>query len=1375
MRNTLLLTILTIVAVANNTNSLHAQTQLPSKPKSLAFNAYTSKNGLSNSHINAINQDSKGYIWIATNDGLNRFDGLNFEVFYSLPDDENTLSSSTVYDIANGKNGIVWFATFKGLCSFDYKTNKFTRYEIPKQMSAVYPLPIRKIINNDSILWLASSGAGLIKMNTKNNSYTFYRHTENTNSICSDHMLTIETDNKGKIWIGTENKGISIFDPNKQTFTHFNIKNDMLKSDCVLSLLYSNGNMYIGTFEGGLSIYNLEEQKITHHTPTKEIGSISGSIVYSLAVDNIGLIFVGTQDAGLQVFDPTKNKFSCFSNKNKNANGLINDNIHAVYFDKDNYLWLGVFQGGLNRLKNKPLFDLATHNPEDPENTLPQKSILSIFPIQNQQILIGTDGGGLCVWDTKNNTFKTIRAGKSGLKSDIIRSVYQGYDKKIWIGTYQSGLQLYNHDTKTFTTYQNNPSDSTSLSHNDVTAIIEDRLGNLWIATNGGGLNLMDKKTGTFKRFVKEDNNPNSLINNWITKLYLDKRGYLWIGTFWGLSRLDPLRYEFKNIELTNSNTYYCMLEDSNERFWAGTMNGLNLIDIENASSQIFTTREGLPNNVINGIEEDSLGNLWISTNNGICRFNYNKKTIRNFSIEDGLQANEFIHGAHAKTENGEIIFGGIEGLNKFFPEKIIQNTTAPMILITNFLIFNKSVPVGELPDGRTILTQSITQTDEITLNHDDNSFTVEFKAIDFIEPQKIKYAVRIKEFNPEWIYYDYNQNSVTFTNLDPGKYHMEIKAANADDIWCTPKTLKINILAPIYKRWYAKLLYCVIVVLLLTILWQWYQKKQHLKQQSKILQIKQQNDIDLNKARLQFFTNISHEFRTPLTLIISPLETMIQSQRYNAVDKKQFEIMHRNAERLLRMVNQIMDLRKIDNEKMQFSPENADIIAFIKEIYENFKILSDKRGTKLSFESDFESLNINFDKEKIDKVIYNLLSNAFKFTPKDGKITISIKKAQETDSNNIVVIVEDTGCGIAQENIDKIFDRFFQNGNSDMQQGTGIGLWLAKHFVEMHNGIISVSSQIGKGTAFTIILPTDETFSSSNSADNYQHLTTESSISNFESTDYVQKQTTEYNDTNKIKQTLLIVEDNADIRQYLTMGLEKLYNIITASNGEEGLEIAHQNMPDLVITDVMMPKMDGNQLCKKLKTDIETCHIPIIMLTAKTTINQKIEGLENGADSYIPKPFNPKHLLVRIEKLLELRKTLREKFSSDVTFNAEETAITIPDRDLLKKTTSVIKKRLSDPSLSVETLSNELGISRGHLQRKLKSLTGQNPNEFIRIIRLKQAAEILKNNDVSIAEVADMVGFGSQSYFSTAFTKQFNISPKQWKIDNEQTKIDNE
>ena len=1323
-------------------------------PQSLPFVGYTDKNGLSNSHVNAIGQDEKGYIWIATNDGLNRFDGNKFENFYYTPEDKTSINSNTIYTIFKDRTERIWFGTFKGLCTYNYKTGEFETIELPKQANTIQNVPVRGIVQtNNGDLWVGLSGGGIAQVDLETNQVKYYRHNNNNpNSLCSDGIIAMAIDQNDNIWIGTEDNGISIYDTKEKKFTNINKSTGEIGSNVIRAIICTSDNkIAIGTYDGGLTIYNPESKQYKTYNNCQNVCGIAESDKHEL--------WLGTETNGLLHFNMETEAIKVFSKKLGNAHGLLSDNIHAVFCDKDQNLWLGIFQCGVNMLKPKPMFSGAGYNQEEFTNGISQKPVLAICPIDQETVYLGTDGDGMQIWNPKDNTFEHIRAGNNGLKSNVIRSIYKDHNNRIWIGTYLKGLMEYHPETKTFTQYQNQKNDKNSLSHNDVPTIIEDRLGNLWIGTNGGGLNLMNKETGTFKNFQKDEQNPNkTIINNYITSLYIDKHGYLWIGTFWGLSRMDPVKCEFKNFELEEDyNSYNCMLEDSQQRFWAGTSDGLKLINITDGTYKIFTTKDGLPNNVINAIEEDNHGNLWISTDKGICRFNYDNMSFRKYSTYDGLFSNEFIHGSMAKSDDGEIYFGGIEGVTKFNPQDIKSNDVPPRIAITDLLVFNKSVKPG---DANGILKNSIIETDAIQLNWEDNSFTIVFSAIEYCQPQKIVYAWRMDGFNNNWEYFNYQKNSATYTNLDAGIYYFEVKASNDGETWSNPIVLRIKILAPIWKRWWMILIYCITFAIIVLFFWRKYKQYEEEKHQIKIQYIKQQNDIELNKTRLQFFTNISHEFRTPLTLILSPLEEMLQSSKYNSEERNKFDLMHRNAERLLRMVNQIMDLRKFDNNKFQFNPTKNELISFIREIYENFNQLAVKNGTTFTMKSDLKEFYAYFDKEQIDKVMYNLLSNAFKFTPEDGKISILIKKADK-DSKNIVIIVEDNGKGISEENIDKIFDRFFQGDTSKMQQGTGIGLWLTKRFVEMHQGIISVSSEVGKGTAFTIMLTDGSEFEKiANKNTEYQHLQVDVKDNN----ELISMEIEKSEATTTPKYTLLIVEDNEDIRNYLSEGLSKLYNVKTADNGKTGLQMCKELLPDLVITDIMMPEMSGIEMSKIIKEDIETCHIPIIMLTAKSSEEQRIEGLETGADSYIPKPFNPKHLLVRIKKLLELRKTLREKFGNDIGFEAEQIAITVPDRDLLKKATGIIKKRISDPKLSVETLSEEIGISRGHLQRKLKSLTGQNPNEFIRIIRLKQAAEILAEKDVSIAEVADMVGFSSQSYFSTSFTKQFNISPSQYK-----------
>lgn len=1362
------LLLLSAVFISSIYCSVFAQTADKMIYDPLDFAKYTASEGLSNSHVNAIGQDKNGFIWVATDDGLNRLDGLRIETFHHSDSDSCTINSNSVFSVFTDRQQRIWFGTFAGLCRYDYESDKFVRYPMPQQPDVIKYLPVKGIAQtkNDDI-WLATSGGGLAHISARNHNMAYFRYDDlnPATSVASDYLQVIIVDDDDNLWVGSESMGVSVFNPRTNRCRNVNEASGLIASNIITALFKSHdGRVWIGTYEGGVTEYNPKNNTFTTHPIDN-----SGVSVYGISEDKDGNIWIGTQEKGVYVYDGKS--FSNYSNAVGNTNNLISDNIHVLFTDKDSLLWLGIFQGGVNMLKPEPLFGGIRASDSKTSNGISQKSVLSICPESKKMVYLGTDGDGINIWNTTNNHVQHIRAGDNGLKSNIIRCIYKGHDDRIWIGTFLKGLQEFNPKKKTYTGFENDPNDTTSLSHNDVTSITEDHLGNLWVGTNGGGLNLFDKKTGKFKRYMKTsgaDNvKSNSIINNYITNLYTDKQGYLWICTLWGLSRMDPVSGTVHNIDLVDRhNTYYSFFEDSKQRFWAGTSNGLRLIDIQNGTFTTISTKDGLPNNRINGISEDSHGNLWLSTNHGICKFNYDTMSITNFYTEDGLVSNEFIHNSIATDSDGEIYIGSVDGITKFYPDKITTETTPPRVTMSELLVFNKKVTPG---DDSNILQKSITETDAISLQWQNNSFTIVYQAIEYIQPQKVKYASRMRGFDNEWHYYNYNQNSASYTNLDAGVYHFEVKATTDGKTWSQPFVLKVSIIAPVWRRWWAIAIYIIISMVSIHLLWRYYRRTEQEKQQAKLQYIKQQNDIQLNKTRLQLFTNISHEIRTPLTLLISPLEQMVESNEYDSETKKRLMLMHRNAQRLLRIVNQVMDIRKIDNDRLMFSPVKGEIISFTREVYENFQPFAANNSISLSFNSELQEYDAYFDPEIIDKALYNLLSNAIKFTPPNGKVNINIHSA---DSGKITIIVEDNGRGIAPENIDKIFDRYFQGDTSSMQQGTGIGLWLTKEYVKLHQGTIDVTSELGKGTSFAVTLTDGEAFKDlAKNTSTYRHqnanafLDQDSSASNPPDTAEVPQDAKQPASSESDRYTLLIVEDNADIREYLREHLSVRYNVKTAQNGVEGLEIARSTMPDLVVTDVAMPEMNGTELCRILKTDIDTCHIPVIMLTAKSSEQQRIEGLETGADSYITKPFNPRHLHVRIEKLLELRVTLREKFSSEIGFKAIQTAVTSTDRDLLKKVTETIQKRISDTSLSVETLAEDVALSRGHLQRKLKSLTGQNPNEFIRIIRLKYAAEVLaKHPELSIAEVSEMVGFNSQSYFSTAFTKQFNISPSQYK-----------
>jgi len=723
--------------------------------------------------------------------------------------------------------------------------------------------------------------------------------------------------------------------------------------------------------------------------------------------------------------------------------------------------------------------------------------------------------------------------------------------------------------------------------------------------------------------------------------------------------------------------------------------------------------------------------------------------------------------------------FGGIVGFTGFYPPNIKPSEKTHEVIITGFKIFNKEVAIGKLPDGRTILSQSIMQTKEIVLQYSDRSFSFEFTAVDFNSPEKILYACKMEGFDKDWNYFDFKRRFVTYTNLDAGEYTFLIKAANADGIWNnTPRKIRIVIKPPLWLTVWAYLIYAILLTTISYFVWRFYTERITERNRLKIERLTREKENEMHTEKLQFFTNVSHEFRTPLTLIIGPLEAMLEQKNFDTDTKNQFTMMHRNAKRLLRLINQLLDLRKLDMGKMKLQVAEQDIIEFLRQIFLSFEGLAQKRDIKFSFQSEESQIMLWFDSDKMDKIIFNLLANAFNFTPEGGKISITTDIFPKSHNDQVRICISDTGRGMGAEHVKNIFQRFYQADNQEktIQKGTGIGLSLSQSYVKLHKGDILVESAKGEGTTFTLLFKKGNTHFApeeilETEAENIHHSPSEFAIE-MEGENWIEQPIKLFE--NEEKPLVLIVEDNDDVRQYIGKVLAHNYRIAEAENGVVGLQIANQTMPELIITDIMMPEMDGIEFCKELKTDLQTSHIPVIMLTARTSIEHRIEGLETGADSYIPKPFNPRHLEVRVRKLIELRRQLKNKFSNEPATEIEEIALTNIDNKFLQNVIRLINEHIDDTDFSVEELSKLIGMSRGHFHRKMKSISQQSPNEFIRIIRLKESAKLMKESELSISEIAYKVGFNAPSYFSTCFTKQFGISPSQFKDDIAKLRIQN-
>ena len=854
-----------------------------------------------------------------------------------------------------------------------------------------------------------------------------------------------------------------------------------------------------------------------------------------------------------------------------------------------------------------------------------------------------------------------------------------------------------------------NTSKAGSIHANYVTVFMEDRQGRIWIGT-GYGIDVYDKSTGKFRHYITQAGNDGSLSNNSILSI----------------------------------------IQDSHDRIWIGTHGGLNLFDSTTDRFKAYTTAHGLPHNSILTIVEDDDSDLWISTPNGISNLKFSKSSDStrfeafNFDQFDGLQGQQFNENAALRTKKGEIVFGGSNGFNLFDPNSIPENKAVPPLVITQIEVLNQAIQPNVAYDGRTILTKALPFTESIELRHIDNVFSIEFAVLSFNHPEKSQYKYMLEGFDKKWISTTAEHRKVTYTNLDPGTYQFRVIAANNDGVWNEQGiNLTITVLPPFWKTKMAVAFYVLFIAGALFLTRKLIQERERMKYAIEQERREAQRMHELDMMKIKFFTNVSHEFRTPLTLILTPIERMLRKPE-EPVQPGQYELIYRNAKRLLNLVNQLLDFRKLEVQEVRFNPSEGDIISFVRETVLSFSDLSEKKAIPLGFHSDLEHLECVFDQDKLEKIIFNLLSNAFKFTSEGGEVSV---KVSLPESSLLELRVTDTGIGIPEDKQEKIFERFFQNElpRSMVNQGSGIGLSITKEFVKAHNGKISVESQPGKGSSFVVTIPVTRLNSQNKKIG---HSTSVES-------DQEQFVALENGKTS----TVLLVEDNEDFRFYLKDNLGLQYRIIEAHDGKEGWEKFVAHSPDLVVSDIIMPGMNGIELCRKIKGDQRFSHTPVILLTGRTAEEQKLEGFESGAEDYITKPFNFEILLSRIKNLIQ-RESLQREVNPYLNVRASDVQITSLDEQLIAKAVSVVESRLSDPDFTVEELSRELGMSRVHLYKKLQGLTGKSPIEFIRSLRLQHAAQLLEKSQLTVSEIAYKVGFNNPKYFARYFKEEYKVLP---------------
>ncbi|MDF9797814.1 signal transduction histidine kinase/ligand-binding sensor domain-containing protein/DNA-binding response OmpR family regulator [Catalinimonas alkaloidigena] len=1328
--------------------------------------------GLSQAHVWTIYQDNKGYIWLGTfNRGLIRFDGNDFKIFKHDPTNPNSISGDWVNVIYEDKKGNFWVGTrYGGLNLFLPEYDIFYHFRANKEDSlALNNDLVRDILEDqEGNLWVSTdNGLDLFKYSGDplgENTFIHYQYNEqDKNSISSDYITDLFIDSNDILWIGTYGGGFNKYDKNKKHFIRFaHNTNDQnsLSHNVVTSITEdSKGNLWIATLGGGLNLFDPETNHFTHYQNVpNEPESIPSNLIWSICVDDKDNLWLGTEDKGLVFFNQHISAFQHYTHDVLNEKSISANQVFSVFISREKDLWVGTWGGGVNFSSgNTKAF--YTYLPSNKEGSISHHVVTSLFARKDGRVWVGTEGGGLNLLDLQNGRFTHFKHNpgvRNALSSNEIMTVLEDRQGFVWVGTRGSGLTVLKPDLHSvYKKYDHLPDDSTTLSSHTVRAIFEDTEGNIWIGTDEG-LNVLNRNTDDFTSYQWP-----VIANNFVTHIYPYDEDNFWVGTRNGLSLFSIKKRSSKNYTpdhtLPGSISHQWIsgiYKDSKENTWIGTSYGLNLYQAQHDSFVTFYENDGLGSNGVGGIVEDDLGYLWIS-GNGFSKFDVSQGIFKNYDEVNGTTV-------CVKAMNGEIIAGSLNGLVRFDPDSITENPVLPPVYITEFYLFNE--PSGVKVSENSQLKQ-VAAVDQVTLDYQQSVFSLAFTALQYTYPEKSKYAYRLMGFNDDWVYTASDRRMATYTNLDPGTYQFQVKATNNDGLWNQhPTTLDIIIKPPPWQSWWAYLMYILALLGLIYGLRKYELKRIWLNHQLQLKSLEALRLTEVDAIKSRFFANISHEFRTPLTLILGPVDRFLKKFTEESTERNELLLIRRNAKRLLALINQLLDIAKIESGSMKLEASENDLIAFLRPVLLSFESLAESKRIDYAFDFRFDSLNLYFDPDKLEKIVLNLVSNALKFTPARGKVHIEILPVEEGNPGFVAIKVIDTGIGIPQDELERVYDRFYQTDRAHQHKfgGTGIGLALTKELVSLHHGEILAESVIGKGSTFTVVLPLGKNhFGAEEIADK---SSTEKPVTDVEG----HEQTETLRDGEMIKASesiILVVEDNPDLREYIKLHLSdhpktRHFRVAEAIHGKEGFEQALRLIPDLIIADLMMPEMDGLALCAQLKKDERTSHIPVVMLTAKADRKSKLEGLESGADDYMSKPFDADELMARITNLTAQRELLRKKYAQSFTFEPEKITVNSVDQRFLERVKFILEKRMDDPALDVNDFSHEIGMSRSQFYRKLKSILGQSPNQFIRDMRLARAAQLFDEHFGTVAEVAYAVGFSNLSYFTKSFKDKFNKLP---------------
>jgi len=1367
------------------------------------FSQFLSREGFTQNSAAALLQDSKGFLWIGTPNGLFKYDGYKFEIYRSEVGNKNSLVYNVISGIYESPDGKLWVATNRGISVYNPKTDQFSTIRdvrLEKSRDINFDFEGKVIVGTDF---------GLMESNlTSIDSLEFREITlENVEQIRGININDIYLTSYGKWLVGTSS-GLIIWEPGENPVSPFvggttqKLKNwSRIPGALSINQIVedADGNCWMGSLKG---IYSITKDNQISKLTSEKYPNISLLRIKAMALDSHGNLWIGSLRNGLVKYNG--NDFEQFVYDINDPTSVGSNHVNALVEDHSGVLWIGTARGGLNKLDlyQKPI----THYKRNPfdSNSLSSNLINCIYEDHNENIWVGTFDGGLNLIIKEKGKHRFVHLKEFGIKS--IYNITQDSNNVFYCSVSDDGLYKFRWNNGIKDLERIELIDEEGNDYKNISRVIVDSKGIIWFGADGNLPGVIryapdSKKERKKVQFYKEGIGTSQTVQIYrVADLFEDSNGDIWVGTSgFGLFKMKLNKETRKPLQIRNigyepfekgvltSDRVFSITEDKNKAIWVGVFGGglikiNNPADLQNIQLEYISSKHGLADDAVYGILEDDKGYFWISTNNGISKLDPENRTFVNFDIEDGLQDNNFRRQSYHKGKSGKLYFGGINGLNEFDPDNLNQNPKLPKVVLTDLKIFNKTIKPGVKERGKVILNENISETKDVVLRNSDNSFSLDFAALHYSTPDKNIYKFMLEGADRDWTSISSERRFAAYSNLKSGDYTFKLKAANSDGVWNqTPTELFIRVLPPWWQSIWAYLLYLLITVGALFLFRRYIIVKQVYEGEIKLEKLEKEKIKELNKAKLEFFTNITHEFKTPLTLIIGPISEIFRvADTFPDKIKENLELVNSNANRMLKLINQLIEFRRIEAGHLELKNEKLEIVAFLSEIVKSVSAYGRSRNIHYSVQCDIDKLIVNQDKDKFEKIFYNLLSNAIKYTPDFGLVSVILnvydQKVKENYAEEVYWVVQNkleryveisvsnSGKGIAKEYYPYIFDRFYGGENQQeiekqhIFKSSGIGLALTKRLVAAFGGEIGVSSKEDE-TTFVLRFPLQNDAEIHGGENHFEFVKEDQP-----GLEMPEIEAEETEDPKAKKPIVLIVDDNNEIRKYVRNTFEDRYHIMEAVNGQEAYDMVLRTIPDLIISDVMMPVMDGLEFCKKIKSNDVINHIPIILLTAKTTDENRIEGLEVGADSYIPKPFNIQHLKIRIEKLLELRKTLRDKYINGFQVGEmDSSGMSEGEMKFIKNIETVIDENLMNESFSVEDLGNELAFSRMQLYRKLKALTGYSPNEYIRNYRLKQAAKLLQKRDLNVTEVLYEIGFSNKSYFTKCFKEMYNMTPKEY------------